>query len=180
MFKKTLTAVQNITENRHFVSIHETRIVCDASRDGIGAALKQETRDGWATFAYVSRFLRTSETKSSVNRLELLASVWAIEHFKNYLYGRGPTPIKGHQALVSAVNSNKNNKAYQSRLARWIDRLLPFDFDIKHLSGSKLGLIDYISLHPVGKLQSPVNWDEHFVVTVITILLPALNSKIAL
>ena len=45
-FKTILTAVQNITENRHFVSNRETRIVCDASRDGIGAALEQETPDG--------------------------------------------------------------------------------------------------------------------------------------
>ena len=153
-FKTILTAVQNITENRHFVSNRETRIVCDES-DAIGAALEQETPDGWATVAYASRFLNTCETKLSVNELELLAAVWAIDHFKYYLYGRRFTLITDHQALVSALNSNKSNKTYQSRLTRWIDRLLPFDFDIKHLSGSKMGLIDYILRHPVGKPQPP-------------------------
>ena len=74
-FQTILTAVRNITENRHFVSNRETRIVCDASREGIGAALEQETPDGWGTVAYASRFLNACENKYSVNELELLAGV---------------------------------------------------------------------------------------------------------
>ena len=154
-FRNILVAVQNITENRHFVSNRETRIVCDASREGLGAALEQETPDGWATIAYASRFLNSREQKYSVNELELLAAVWAIEHFKYYLYGRRFTLITDHHALVSALRSIRGNKTYQSRLTRWIDRLIPFDFDIRHLAGSKMGLIDYISRHPVGKPQPP-------------------------
>ena len=154
-FKIKLEAVCRFTENRHFVSGRETRVVCDASRDGIGCALEQETPDGWATIAYASRFLNSCEKKYSVNELELLAAVWAIEHFKYYLYGRRFTLITDHQALISALQCNKNNKIYQSRLTRWIDRLLPFDFDIKHLAGSKMGLIDYIFRHPVGKPPPP-------------------------
>ena len=44
-FKNILEAVHNITENRLFVSDRETRVVYDASRDGIGCALEQETPD---------------------------------------------------------------------------------------------------------------------------------------
>ena len=166
-FKNILNAVKNITENRHFVSDRDTRIVCDASREGIGAALEQNTPNGWATIAYASRFLNSCEQKYSVNELELLAAVWAIEHFKYYLYGRRFTLITDHQALVGALQSNRGNKTYQSRLTRWIDRLIPFDFDIHHLAGSKMGLIDYISRHPVGKPQPPAYWDKNFVVALI-------------
>ena len=84
-FKIILEAVHSITKNRHFKSSRDTRVVCDASRDGIGCALEQETPDGWAKIAYASRFLKSCESKYSVNELELLAAVWAIEHFK-YLY----------------------------------------------------------------------------------------------
>ena len=166
-FQNIPSAVRNITENRHFVSGRDTRVVCDASRDGIGCALEQETPDGWATIAYASRFLNSCENKYSVNELEVLVIVWAIENFKYYLYGRRFTLITDHQALVSALQCKKNNKIYQSRLTRWIDRLLPFDFDIKHLAGSKMGLIDYISRHSVGKPQPPAYWDEQFVVALI-------------
>ena len=121
----------------------------------------------WATIAYASRLLNSCEQKYSVNELELLAVVWAIGHFKYYLYGRRFTLITDHQALVSALKSNRGNKTYQSRLTRWIDRLIPFDFDIQHLAGSKMGLIDYISRHPVRKPQPPAYWDEHFVVALI-------------
>ena len=54
-FQNILNAVRNITENCHFVSGRDTRVVCDASRDGIGCALEQETPDGWAIIAYASR-----------------------------------------------------------------------------------------------------------------------------
>ena len=113
------------------------------------------------------KILNSCENKYSVNELELLAAVWAIEHFKYYLYGRKLTLITDHQALVSALQCKKNNKVYQSRLTRWIYRLLPFDFDIKHLAGSKMGLIDYIPRHPVGKPQLPAYWDEQVVVALI-------------
>ena len=121
--------------------------------------------------------LNTCETKYSVNEFELLAAVWAIDHFKYYLSGRRFTLITDHQALVSALNSNKSNKTYQSRLTRWIDRLLPFDFDIKHLSGSKMVLIDYILRHPVGKQQPPAYWDENFVVALIDDFISCLEFQ---
>ena len=176
-FKNILEAVHNITKNRHFVSGRETRVVCDASRDGIGCALEQETPDGWATIPYASRFLNACENKHSVNELELLAAVWAIEHSKYYLFGRRFTLITDHQALISALQCDKNHKIYQSRLTRWIDRLLPFDFDIKHLAGSKMGLIDYTSRHPVGKPQPPAYWDEHFVVALIDDFIACLEFQ---
>ena len=152
-------------------------MVCDASRDGIGCALEQETAGGWATIAYASRFLNSCEKKNSVNELELLAAVWAIELFKYYLYGRRFTLIADHQALISALQCNKNHKIYQKRLTRWIDLLLLVDFDIKHLAGSKMGLIDYISRHPVGISQPPAYWDEHFVVALIVDFITCLEFQ---
>ena len=37
--------------------------------------------------ALASRFLNDIEARFSTNELELLAVVWLLEHFKNYLYG---------------------------------------------------------------------------------------------
>ena len=93
--------------------------------------------------------------------------MWAIEHFKYYLYGKHFTVITDHQALISALNASERSKTSQSRFTRWIDRLIPFHFDIKHLAGSKMGLIDYISRNPVGLAIPTSEYDEEFVVASI-------------
>ena len=88
-FNNILKLVSEITHNKHFdFDQHlDTRIVCDASITGLGAVLKQFSPEGWVAVAYASRFLNSLEEKYSVNELELLGVVWAIEHFKYYLYG---------------------------------------------------------------------------------------------
>ena len=68
----------------------------------------------WVAIAYASRFLNSLEEKYSVNELELLGVVWAIEHFKYYLYGKNITIITNHQALISALNASKRSMASQS------------------------------------------------------------------
>ena len=148
--KNVLKLVAEITQNKHFDQQLETRIVCDASNTGLGAALERNSPKGWIAVAYASRFLNSLEENYSVNELEFLGEVWAIEHFKYYLYGKHFTVITDHQALIGALNTSERSKTSQSRLTRWIDRLIPFHFDIKHLAGNKMGLIDYISRNPVG------------------------------
>ena len=58
VFKNLIDAVNKITEIRRFVTNRETRTICDARRYELGAALEQETPDGWATIAYASLFLK--------------------------------------------------------------------------------------------------------------------------
>ena len=101
--------------------------------------------EGWVAIAYASRFLNSLEEKYSVNELELLGVVWSVEHFKYYLYGKHFTVITDHQALISALNASERSKTSQSRLTRWINRLKQFHFDIKHLAGSKMGLLGFMS-----------------------------------
>ena len=79
--------VKNITEKTHYDSTRKTRVRTDASRFRLGAVLEQESNKGWETIAYASRFLSKAEEEYSVNEVELLGVVWALEHFKHYLYG---------------------------------------------------------------------------------------------
>ncbi len=87
-----------------------TRIVCDASHDGLGATLEQcdVYHSNWRPIAFASRFLNAAELKYSTNELELLAIVWSTEHFSNYIYGRPFSVITDHQALLSALKPNQN------------------------------------------------------------------------
>ena len=161
--------ISQIASTHHYDITLPTRIVCDASHDGLGATLEQcdVYHSNWRPIAFASRFLNAAELKYSTNELELLAIVWATEHFRNYIYGRPFSVITDHQALLSALKPNRGNKTYFSRLTRWVDKLLPFDFDINHKPGSKMGIVDYLSRHPTEKATPVSHYDEQFVLAVI-------------
>ena len=162
--------IAETTENKHFNPELETRIKCDASRKGLGCSLEQRTPNGWQTVAFASRFLNSVEDRYSINELELLGVVWSVEHFKYYLYGKPFTVITDHRALLSIMRENRSNKSYNSRLTRWVDRLLPFDFSIDHLPGSKMGLADYISRDPQQQAVNISAYDEQFILAKMDVI----------
>ena len=87
-----------------------------------------------------------------------------------------------HKALVSALDENKSNKTYQSRLTRWVDRLLPYQFKVLHLTGKDMGIVDYLSRNPKGEPWPESELDEKFVVTSIESFhkaLDCLNSRLS-
>ena len=137
-----------MVEVGHFKKSENIRKICDASKTGLGAVLHQQDENGWRPIHFASRFLTPLEEKYSINELELLAVVWAIEHFKNYLYRKNIQVVPDHKALATVLKGNENNKTYSSRLTRWVDRLLPFDFEIFHAPGWTIGIADYLSKHP--------------------------------
>ena len=116
--KNIKNAIQKIVEQKHFNINNETRVKCDASKEGLGACLEQKENNIWQPIAYASRFLNKNEQRYSINELELLAVVWSLEHFKYYLFGSHFTLQTDHQALLSALKNNRGNKTYQSRLTR--------------------------------------------------------------
>ena len=59
------------------------------------------------------------------------------------------------------------NKTYQSRLTRWVDRLLPFHFTVEHVPGKNMGFADYLSRNPSGLAPSPNTEDNNFVTNAI-------------
>ncbi len=102
--------------------------------------------------------------------------VWSVEHFKNYLLGRIFVVRTDHQALLSALQSNRGNKTSFSRLARWVDRLLPFTFEVQHIPGQDMGWADYFSRHPGAPAPPISEYDQNFSVSVISKLRPFVNT----
>ena len=181
-FEEIKTRIANATENSHYNPQLETRVKCDASRSGLGAALEQLTVDGWEPIAFASRFLNSCEEHYSVNELEPMGVVWSTEYFKNYLYRKHFKVITDHRALLSIMKEHRSNKSYNSRLTRWVDRLLPFQFDIEHLPGAKMGLVDYISRNPSQKAKKISTYDEELIVAKLkliskSIIALELNTK---
>ena len=159
--------IKQITENKHFDTSKETRVRCDASKKGLGACLERKFGHIWKPIAFASRFLSNLESRYSTNELELLAVVWSLEHFKYYLYGTEFILQKDHQALFTALKENRGNKTYQSRLTRWIDRLLPFHFSVEHVPGKNMGFADYLSRNPTREAIQPTDEDKNFVINAI-------------
>ena len=80
-----------------------------------------------------------------------------------------------HKALVSDLDENRSNKTYQSRLTRWVDRLLPYQFKVVHIPGKDMVIVDYLSRDPNGKPWPESVLDEKFVVTSIKSVHKALD-----
>ena len=68
------------------------------------------------------------------------------------------------------MRENRSNKSYNSRLTRWVDRLLPFEFSIDHLPGSKMGLVDYISRDPQQEAVNISAHNEQFIVAKLDVI----------
>ena len=162
--------IAETTENKHFYPDLGTRIKRDACPKGLCCALEQRTPNSWHTVAFASRFLSSVEDRYSTSELELMGVVCSIEHFKYYLYDKLFTIITDHRVLLLIMRDNRANKSYNSRLTRWVDRLLPSDFTIDHLPSSKMGLVDSISRDPQQKAVNISAYDEQFIVAKFDVI----------
>ena len=145
--------------------------------------MEQQNGEGeWIPIALASRYFNTQEKKNSTIELELLAVVWSVDQFKHYLLGKEFVIATDHKKLVSALDEHKSNKTYQSRLTRWVDRLLPYQFKVSHLPGKDMGIVDYLSRNPKSEPWPESVLDEKFVVTSIESFhraLDCLNSRLS-
>ena len=119
----------------------ETVLSVDASPVGLGSVMLQNGK----VIAYASRALSDVEKRYSQTEREALSIVWAIEHFRLYLYGHYFTLISDHQALEIIFNNPKSKPP--ARILRWQLRLQDYNFKVVYKSG-KYNISDYLSRHP--------------------------------
>ena len=118
----------------------------DASGSGLGAVLAQEQLDGSVRpIAYASRSLQKHEWNYGITELEGLGVVWAVKHFRPYLYGHKCTVYTDHQALKSLLKTPQPS----GKLARWGMALQVLDLTIVHCSGKRNANADTISRFPL-------------------------------
>ena len=153
----------------HYAKDKDNIVTTDASTTGLGITLWQKQDDGnTKPIAYGSRYLNETEKKYSIGELELLAVVWGLEKFRFYSYGKKVYLYTDHQALEPLIKRNRCNKQYSARLTRWLDRLTHFDISIQHIAGSNLKFTDYLSRSPVGGATPEENYEEKYVINILT------------
>nr|XP_027228745.1 uncharacterized protein LOC113820601 [Penaeus vannamei] len=113
----------------------------NASQDGVGAVLMQETDGEIYPVAYHSRKLKSAERNYSTVEKELLAVVDGIKKYYFYLYGDKFLLETDHMPLES-LRTSKNANA---RLMRWAMYLQQFNFAIRYIKGSANVGADFLS-----------------------------------
>ena len=116
----------------------------DASHSGIGAVLSQVVAGKEKVIAYASRALSKAERKYCVTRKELLAMVTFIRHFRPYLLGRRFTLRTDHSALKWLQTLREP----EGQLARWLEQLQEYEFEIIHRAGKRHLNADAMSRRP--------------------------------
>ena len=124
-----------------------------------------------------SRHSKCLTKKYSTNELELLAVVWAVDRYKHFLLGKPFTIGTDHEALTTALDGNKSNKTYQSRLTRWVDRLLPYQFKIVHIPGKDMGIVHFLSRDPFNDPWPESELEEKLVVATINSFHEAFDCR---
>ena len=116
----------------------------DASDVGVGAVLSQKGEHGEQVIGYFSRALSRPERNYCVTRRELLALVLGIKNFRTYLYGKKFLLRTDHAALTWLLNFREP----EGQLARWLETLQDYDFNIQHRAGKLHGNADALSRRP--------------------------------
>jgi len=116
----------------------------DASNHGIGAVLSQKQEGTEKIIAYFSRVLNKSERNYCVTRRELLAIVESLKSFHHYLYGSRFVVRTDHISLRWLMSFNN----LEGQLARWLERIQQYDFEIIYRGGKSHGNADGLSRRP--------------------------------
>ncbi|XP_045161051.2 uncharacterized protein LOC123525957 [Mercenaria mercenaria] len=119
----------------------EFQLDVDASGLGIGGVLSQMQEGRECVIAYASRGLNKAEQNYCVTEKELLAVVYFVQYFRQYLLGRRFKIHTDHQALVWLFRLKEPSE----KVARWIEILADFDFQIEYRPGKKQGHCDALS-----------------------------------
>ena len=118
----------------------------DASISGLGAVLAQKQADGLVRpIAYASRTLQDHEKRYGITELEGLGVVWAVKHFRPYLYGHHCDIYTDHEALKSLLNTPQPS----GKLARWGMAIQELDLRILHRTGKSNVNADALSRAPI-------------------------------
>ena len=142
-----------------FPNFNQTFILeTDASGTRIAAILMQYYDGHKAIIAAASRVLTAAEKNYSTVEKEAKAVVWAIQHFRPYLFGTNFIVITDHECL-KYLDEFKN---LNSRMVRWLLTLQEYNFQVVYRSGNKIWQLMHLhaSLQQMTTFQNTQNHSQ--------------------
>lgn len=113
----------------------------DASSHSIGAVLSQLQWGEERVISSASSLLTPAQHRYCITRRELLAVVRLTHQFRHYLLGRRFLLRTDHSSLTWLFRF----KNPEGQLARWLEELSQYDFEIEHRAGKRHSNADALS-----------------------------------
>ena len=76
--------------------------------------------------------------------------MWAVKHFRHYIYGHSCTVVTDHEVLKSLLNTPHPSR----KLAWWEMALQELDLDIQYRLGKANARVDALPRHPIPPVSS--------------------------
>lgn len=142
-FKNIKEEIKNIKTLAILNYNKELILRTDASNIGIGAVLMQRNDAGELTpIEWASKKLTLTESRYGITEKEMYAVYWGVKRFDYELRGRKFVLETDHKALeqIRVKPFFENN-----RVNTWMERLMEYDFIVRYIKGSDMGMADELS-----------------------------------
>ncbi|EIE86558.1 hypothetical protein RO3G_11269 [Rhizopus delemar RA 99-880] len=116
-------------------------VATDASQYGVGAVLTQRDElNRTLHIAFASKSLSPSQRKWNTTKRELYAVVFALEKYREFLWGNKFELRTDHKALMYLHTQEQANPM----MIGWLETLQDFNFDVIHIQGILNQLPDFL------------------------------------
>lgn len=132
-------------------------LTTDASDKALGAVLSQITPDGERPISFISKSLSRPEENYATNEKELLAIVWALNSFRNFIYGAKITIYTDHMPLTFAISPKNVN----AKLKRWKAYIEEHDYEMFYKKGKSNVVADALSRIQINSLTPTTHSAEN-------------------